>query len=136
MRRLCRVRRMGGDGGAAVVEFLLVSILLLALLFGVVQVGLYLHVRNVVAASAAEGARYAANADRTAADGGPMTQQIIADALSDRAAAAMTCSGRYEPGAGGTVLVAVHCTGDVPLIFSWLGGLPVLNVTARAIKEG
>lgn len=129
-------RRVRGDGGAAVVEFLLVSILLIALLLGVLQVGLYLHVRNVVAASAAEGARYAANADRTAADGGPMTHDIIAGALSARVADGMTCSGRDEPGAGGTVLVAVHCTGDVPLIFSWLGGLPVLDVTSRAIKEG
>jgi len=50
---------MRDDSGAAVVEFLLVSIVLIALLMGVVQVGLYLHVRNVVAASAAEGARFA-----------------------------------------------------------------------------
>ncbi|HVX42968.1 MAG TPA: TadE/TadG family type IV pilus assembly protein [Mycobacteriales bacterium] len=118
------------------VEFLLVSILLLALLFAVVQVAFYLHIRNVVAASAAEGARYAANADRSAVDGGPMTHQIIADSLSERVADGMACSGRYEPGESGTVLVAVRCTGDVPLVFSWLGGLPVLNVTARALKEG
>lgn len=124
------------DAGAAVVEFLLVSILLIALLLGVVQVALYLHVRNVVEAGAAEGARYAANADRAATDGGPMTREIIAQALSPRIAAGMHCSGRNEPGESGTVLVAVHCTGDVPLIFSWLGGLPVLDVTARAVKEG
>ena len=124
------------DAGAAVVEFLLVSILLIALLLGVVQVALYLHVRNVVAASAAEGARYAANADRAATAGGPMTRRIIAQALSHRVADGMNCTGRNERGRHGTVLVAVHCNGDVPLIFSWLGGLPVLDVTARAVKEG
>ncbi|HEX3814715.1 MAG TPA: TadE family protein [Mycobacteriales bacterium] len=124
------------DSGAAVVEFLLVSIVLIALLLGVVQVGLYLHVRNIVAASAAEGARFAANAD--VADpvaGGPVAENIIAGALSRRVADGMQCTGRYEPGDAGTELVAVRCTGRVPLIFSWLGSLPGLDVTAHALKE-
>lgn len=129
-------RRAGADRGAAVPEFLLVSIVLIALLMGVIQVGLYLHVRNVVAASAAEAARYGANADRTAAEAGPVAHDIIADSLSRRVADRMTCSGRETIGAGVTRLVEVRCTGDVPLIFSWLGGLPVLDVRARAIDEG
>jgi Flp pilus assembly protein TadG len=119
-----------------VVEFLLVSIMLIGLLLGVAQVGLYLHVRNIVAASAAEGARYAANADvANPAAGGPVAKNIIADALSPRVANGVRCTGRYQPGQGGTTLVAVRCTGDVPLIFSWLGSLPVLDVTARSVKE-
>lgn len=129
--------RPAGDSGAAVVEFALVSILLIALLLAVVQVGIYLHVRNIVAASAAEGARFAANADvDDPAAGGPVTKRIIAAALSARTADGMTCTGRYDTGRGGIRLVAVHCTGRVPLIFSWLGSLPGLDVTAHAIKEG
>lgn len=128
--------RRGGDAGAAVVEFLLVSILLIALLMGVVQVGVYLHVRNVVAASAAEGARYAANADvDDPAVGAQTAHRLIASALGSRVSKGISCVGRYEPGAGGSTLVAVRCTGDVPLIFSWISGLPVLHVTARALKE-
>ena len=52
-----------GERGSAVVDFVLVSVLILALLLAVLQVAVYVHVRNVVAASAQEGARYAANAD-------------------------------------------------------------------------
>ncbi len=118
------------------VEFLLVSIVLIALLLGVAQVGLYLHVRNIVAASAAEGARYAANADvANPAAGAPVAKNIIADSLSAKVANGMRCTGRYQRGRAGITLVAVRCTGDVPLIFSWLGSLPVLDVTARSVKE-
>jgi len=125
------------DRGAAPVEFAMVSILLIALLMAVVQVGVYLHVRNIVAASAAEGARFAANADvADASAGGPVAQRIIAGALSAKAASRMHCVGRNDTGDGGAPLVAVHCTGSVPLIFSWLGSLPGLDVTARALKEG
>src|SRR5688500_10330455 len=41
----------------------MVSLLIVALLLAVLQVAVYVHVRNVVTASAQAGARYAANAD-------------------------------------------------------------------------
>lgn len=49
------------ETGAAVVDFVLVGTLLLFVTFGVIQVGLVLHARNVLAADAAEGARHAAS---------------------------------------------------------------------------
>ena len=52
-----------GERGSAVVDFVLVSILIVTLLLAVLQVAVYVHVRNVVTASAQEGARFAANAD-------------------------------------------------------------------------
>ena len=52
-----------GERGSAVVDFVLVSVLIVVLLLAVLQVAVYVHVRNVVTASAQEGARYAANAD-------------------------------------------------------------------------
>ncbi|MEK8228447.1 TadE/TadG family type IV pilus assembly protein [Oerskovia sp. M15] len=48
---------------------MLVSVLVVALLLGVVQVVLAVHVRAVVIDSAAEGARLAGRVDRTPADG-------------------------------------------------------------------
>ena len=67
---LARSRRGPAEGpsepserGSAVVDFVLVSILIVTLLLAVLQVAVYVHVRNVVTASAQEGARYAANAD-------------------------------------------------------------------------
>ncbi|WP_036969499.1 TadE/TadG family type IV pilus assembly protein, partial [Promicromonospora kroppenstedtii] len=48
------------EHGSAAVEFLLVSVLVLALLLGVVQVALAVHVRSLATDAAAEGARVAA----------------------------------------------------------------------------
>ena len=52
-----------GERGSAVVDFVMVSLLIVALLLAVLQVAVYVHVRNVVTASAQLGARFAANAD-------------------------------------------------------------------------
>ena len=41
------VRRHSSECGAAVVEFTLVSVVLVALFLAIVQVGLVLHVRNM-----------------------------------------------------------------------------------------
>ncbi len=57
------VGRTGGDRGAAVAEFVMVSGLVVLLFLVVFQVGLALHARNVIVSVAAEGARYGANAD-------------------------------------------------------------------------
>ena len=44
------------DAGSAVVEFVLVTVLLLGLFLSVVQLGFALYVRNTLVASAADGA--------------------------------------------------------------------------------
>jgi len=119
-----------------VVEAVLVSVLLLTLLLAVVQVGIYLHIRNVVAASAAEGARYGANADVDSALSAQRTREIVGQALSDRTARSLSCTPAEEPGTGGTVLVAVRCTGQVPAFLAPLGDVLPLDVTGRALKEG
>ncbi len=75
--------RPRGDVGSAVVEFTLVGVLLTVLFLGVLQLGLALHVRNTLLASAAEGARYAANADRDPAQGADVTRRLIRDSLAD-----------------------------------------------------
>jgi Flp pilus assembly protein TadG len=124
------------DRGAAVVEFVLITVPLLFLLLGVLQVAVYLHVRNVVVASAAEGARYGANADRAVTDGGSFAEQVLAHGLSARAASAIRCAAAEQNGAGGTVLVAVRCRGTVPTLLSAVGDLLPVDATARAIKEG
>jgi Flp pilus assembly protein TadG len=124
------------DRGAAVVEFVLVSIPLLFLLLVVLQVAVYVHVRNVVVASAAEGARYGANADRATGDGGPYAEQVLGRGLSVHAATGIRCTAGEDAGAAGTVLVAVRCGGTLPTVLSVGGRLLPVNVTARAIKEG
>lgn len=135
-----RARRIrptsAGERGSAVVDFVLVSVLILALLLAVLQVAVYVHVRNVVVASAQEGARYAANADVPSADGAARTVQIVAQATSERTAGGLACTSAEEADATGLRLVVVRCAGSVPTLFAALGDLLPLEVTGRAIKEG
>jgi Flp pilus assembly protein TadG len=119
-----------------VVEFVLVAVPLLFLLLAVLQVAVYLHLRNVVVASAAEGARYGANADRLSAEGGPFAEQVLGRGVSRQAAAGIRCTAGEDSGAGGTVLVTVRCQGSTPSLLAVLGRWLPVDVTARAIKEG
>ena len=124
------------ERGSAVVDFVLVSVLILTLLLAVLQVAVYAHLRNVVVASAQEGARYAANADVDPGSGAARTVQIVARATSSRTAAGLACTSGEEPDPSGLTLVVVHCTGSVPTLLSALGNLLPLTATGRAIKEG
>lgn len=72
---------MARDEGSAPVEFVLVGTLLTLLVLSVLQLGLALHVRNTVADAASEGARAAALAGASAADGAERTRRLIAAAL-------------------------------------------------------
>jgi Flp pilus assembly protein TadG len=124
------------ERGSAVVDFVLVSVLILALLLAVLQLAVYVHVRNVVVASAQEGARYAANADVPSTDGAARTVQIVAQATSGQTARGLACTSREEPDATGLRLVVVRCAGSVPTLFAALGDLLPVQVSGRAIKEG
>ena len=130
MARRARPRhRSGQEDGAAVVDFVLVGTLLLFLFLGVVQVGLILHMRNVVTANAAEAARYAANLQVDPSAAGAKAHELTAQALSSRVADAMTCSGRLSGH-----LVVVECEGQLPLSFLPLGSVH-LRTVAHAVKE-
>ena len=101
------------ERGSAVVEFTLVAALLTVLFLALLQLGLALHVRNTLLASAAEGARYAANADREPDDGEAVARQLIRSALADSFADQVT-SGRETVGGVRTVYVQVEA--NLPLV--------------------
>ncbi len=124
------------ERGSAVVDFVFVSVLIVALLLAVLQVAVYVHVRNVVTASAQEGARYAANADVASDQGAARTVDIVSRATSSRTARGLACSSgeEAEPGSGLT-LVVVRCSGSVPSLLPALGNLLPLSVTGRSVKE-
>jgi Flp pilus assembly protein TadG len=124
-----------GERGSAVVDFVLVSLLIVTLLLAVLQVAVYVHVRNVVTASAQEGARYAANADVVSADGAGRTVEIVAQATSEQTARGLACSSAEEVEGSGLTVVVVRCSGSVPTLLASLGNLLPLEVTGRAIKE-
>ncbi|CAN5197008.1 hypothetical protein BH20ACT5_BH20ACT5_15240 [soil metagenome] len=131
-----RSPRLAADDGSAVVEFVLVSILVVGLLLAVLQVAVYVHVRNVVAASAQEGARYGANADVDSTAGAARTRELVSSAVSGEAADGLYCMAGEELGQGGATIVVVDCTGAVPSLFAPLGDLLPIEATGRALKEG
>ena len=131
-----RVGRDDGERGSAVVDFVMVSILIVMLLLAVLQVAVYVHVRNVVTASAQEGARYAANSDVDSGTGAARTVAVVASATSVQTAEGLACTSGEEVDRSGLTLVVVRCTGEVPALLASLGNLLPLEVTGRAVKEG
>jgi Flp pilus assembly protein TadG len=119
------------DRGSAIVDFTLVGILLTFLFLALLQLGLALHVRNTLVASAAEGARYGANADRTPADGAAVTRRLIRDSLADSFADAVT-SGTET--VDGVVTVVVRVDARLPL-FGLLGPPRAISVRGHAFEE-
>jgi Flp pilus assembly protein TadG len=130
-----RVRR--DDAGAAVVDFVMMSILLIMLLFGVLQVAVYFYARNVVAASAADAARYAAAESVDVAAGAQRADQLVHQGLDERDASSIHCSGRLDrDDATGLPLTTVRCTGRVRLLFSPLAMPLTIDVRSSVLKEG
>lgn len=127
--------RRGRDDGAAVVEFVLISVLLVALLFGVLQVAVYFYARNIVAASAADAARYASAAGAASSSGGPRAQQLIADALGSAAQDISCTSGPDIDARSHLPVTTVRCRGSVKALFAPVH-LPLrIDTTSSALKE-
>jgi Flp pilus assembly protein TadG len=124
--------RLHDDGGSAVVDFTLVGILLTFLFLALLQLGLALYVRNTLVASAAEGARYGANADRTPSDGAVVTRQLIRGSLADSFADDVT-SGTET--VDGVLTVVVRVTARLP-VFGLLGPPRAISVRGHAFEEG
>jgi Flp pilus assembly protein TadG len=123
----CRHR----ESGSAVADFAMVSGLLSLLFLAVFQLGLALHIRNTLIASAFEGARYAARADATPQEGVARARQLISASLSDRYADNVTA---VTTTVGGVQVVELRITAPLPVIGP-LGPDRALSVQARAFSE-
>jgi Flp pilus assembly protein TadG len=124
-------RRSRADHGAAVVDFVLVSLVLVPLVLGLVQVALVLHVRNTLAAAATEGARYGAAVDRRPQDGVDRTRTQISEAIADRFAGEVTGT---EVTVGGVPAVEIRVHATVPALGLWGPGVD-LEVEGHAVRE-
>lgn len=115
----------------------MISVLLVFLLFAVLQVAVVFYLRNVVAASASDGARYAASSGVDYGSGGERATELVRQALTDRVARDIPCRGSAgRDDASGLPLAVVHCQGRVRSIFLPLAGLLRIDVTSGALKEG
>lgn len=102
------------------------GVVLTALFLAILQLGLFMHVRNTLVACAADGARYGANANRTPADGAEHARQRIRAALADSLAGDVR--GVSEDG-----VVRVRVTARIPLVGLW--GPRQLRVQGSAFDE-
>ncbi|WP_233712656.1 TadE/TadG family type IV pilus assembly protein [Kribbella turkmenica] len=120
-----------GERGSAVVEFVLVSMLVVPLFLGILQVGLYLYVRNTVIAAASEGAHYAAVLNRGPADGEARTRELVGGVVNDRLVDSVQAE---EVDIGGQPGVRVMVTTHMPALGLWGPGVE-FSVQGHAVKE-
>ena len=122
------------DVGAAAVDFVLVGSLLTLLFLGVAQVAIDYHVRNVLAACAAEGARYAANADIADPQvGAERTNELITESLGSSYAHAIAPD--PQDSVSGAPVVTVVVQTRLPLIAWFLHAGPTVTATGHAFLE-
>lgn len=123
-----------GDNGAAVVDFVLVGAVVTLLFLAVVQVAIDYHVRNVLAACVAEGARYGANADVSdPAAGAAKANELIRSALG--AAYAQAVAPVDQDTVDGAPVVTVVARARLPL-FAWFVPIgPTVTATGHAFPE-
>jgi hypothetical protein len=127
---------LGEDRGSAIVEFSLITVLLLMLLFAVLQVGALYYVRSVVSASAADGARYAANADVDPAAGARRASEQIGHGLGPTMASRLLCTGELVPDPESNLQIArVHCQGRIRSLLLPLGAFVQIRVTGQSFKD-
>lgn len=124
-------RRLRRQGGAAVVDFVLVLVVVLPLFLGIVQLALVLHVRNTLVSAASEGARYAATADRSLSAGVAKTRAQISTAIAARFARQVTATPAEVRGAPG---VRVRVVAEVPPLGLWGPGVRLV-ATGHAVQE-
>ncbi|MET0736159.1 MAG: TadE family protein [Microbacterium sp.] len=120
-----------GDAGSSPVEFVLVGTMLTVLTLAVLQLGLAIHVRNVVHDAAVEGAYHAALADTPLDEGTRRTSEIIARTVGAEYAADVSVRESAELGHA-TVQITVRAT--LPLA-GLLGAPRLMEVTAHAPVE-
>ncbi len=142
-------RRCRGDGGAAFVEFVLVSVFLFLLVFGIINFGYLLSFKQDMTRAAAEGARAAAVAfpgDTAVAEANAATDEAVEGFGQTCDAGGMTCTVSSAPfdcdGAGGGTAQCVEVTleydyenepllPDLPIISAFMPDKVVATSVAR-----
>ncbi|WP_353988331.1 TadE/TadG family type IV pilus assembly protein [Ruicaihuangia caeni] len=119
------------DRGSAPAEFVMVSVVLVAMALAVMQFALALHVRNTLIDAASEGARFAALADRDLAEGEQRTRDLIAAALGSGYAHEVSST---EVARNGHHLAAITVRATLPLA-GLLGVDRGLEVSGHAVFE-
>ncbi|MGI8667525.1 MAG: TadE/TadG family type IV pilus assembly protein [Jatrophihabitans sp.] len=130
-------RRVADDRGSAVIEFSMISVLLVLLLFSVLQVAMLFYVRSVTASAAADGARYAANADVSSTAGAQRASDLISRGIGTRMAGQLPCTGdSVRDPATGLMSARVRCSGRIRSLLAPIGALVRVEVSAESLEDG
>ncbi len=114
----------------------MISVLLVLLLFAVLQVAVLFYVRSVTASAAADGARYAANADVEPADGASRASTLIRHGLGTRMANQLPCQGNASTdGPTGLATAQVSCRGKIRSLLLPIGAFVDIDITARSLMD-
>lgn len=113
----------------------MVSVLLVFLLFGVLQVAAIFYVRSVVGAAASDGARFSANAGVDPEDGGVRASGVVAEGIGSRLAGQVPCSGTLIGEGAGLQATRVRCVGRIRSIFLPIGAFVTIDVTGQSLRE-
>lgn len=119
------------ERGSTIAEAVVVTGFVLALLLGVVQAALAVHVRALAIDAAAEGARVAARADRGPADGVARTRELLAASLTGAYARDVTAR---EATLDGLPVIEVEVTTPLPVV-GLLGPASAVTVRGHALEE-
>lgn len=123
------------DRGSAVVDFVLVSALLVFLLFAVLQVAVLVYVRNVVSAAAADGARRGAEYGSTPADGARRASDVLRQALPGLSADVQCDGAPTTDASSGLATTTVRCQGTLHAVLLPLG-LPLrIDASSTVLRE-
>ncbi len=129
-RRSASAWRRSQDG-SAIADFALVSVVLVPLFFGILQLALVWHVKTTLTSAASEGARYGAAYDRTTLDGQRRTSAVIDETFGTDFRDEVTASDSTVSGQPG---VEVDVSAQVPMLGFW-GPTITVEVTGHAVKE-
>lgn len=124
-------RRQRSETGSAIADFALVSVVLVPLFFGVLQLALIWHVKTTLTSAASEGARYGAAYNRTVHDGQQRTAAVIDEVFGADFADRVTAG---EVSIRGQPVVEVTVRADVPVLAFW-GPTISIEADGHAIKE-
>ncbi|MFT4189328.1 MAG: TadE/TadG family type IV pilus assembly protein [Aeromicrobium sp.] len=113
------------------VDFVLVTVVLVPLVLGVMQVALVMHVRNVSTAAASEGARAAAALDAPAGIAERRTREQIEAGVGDRFTRSVSVVAATVAGTPG---VEVRVVSEVPALGLFGPGMTV-EVSGHAVRE-
>ncbi|CED92721.1 TadE/TadG family type IV pilus assembly protein [Actinomyces succiniciruminis] len=122
---------MAIERGSAVVDFVLVGVLVVAVSVALLQLALGLHVRNLLTDAAGEGARRAALVGGTTAEADARVRALADAALADGYVDAVNVT---RTRVDGVAVVRVDVTAPLPVL-GLLGPGGTLHVTGHAVDE-